>query len=295
MGGIPVQSLAFKHLNKLLCLLLCAVLLGLLCTGVSALPEERCQVLIDYRHENVTVSDASFKIYRIADLNSRQELSYVGAFSNLRFEADALADAVEELYTRVEKQNLVPERTFVTDAEGKASVSDLAPGAFLLVGEPTTVDGYVYYVDKQVVFLNESVLTLNPKSTRLPVGVKLISIKTVKFWDDNGYENERPREITVRLLKDGKTVHSVVLSEANNWSYTWNNLLPNARWTVAEDVPEGYKASIEESNHVFTVRNLYKDIPQTGQVWWPVITVLCVGLVLIVLGLSLRRSVRNEA
>lgn len=290
-----MRSAAFKQLNKLLSLLLCAVLLGLLCTGVSALPEERCQILIDYRHEDVTVSGASFSIYRIADLNSRQELSYVGAFSDLRFEADALIDAAEELYTRVEKQNLAPERTFVTDAAGQASVSNLTPGAFLLVGEPTTVDSFVYYVDKQIVFLDESVLTLNPKSTRLPVGVKLISIKTEKFWDDRGHENERPREITVRLLKDGKTVHSVVLSEANNWSYTWNNLLPNAHWTVAEDVPEGYKASIQETDHVFTIRNLYKNIPQTGQVWWPVITVLCVGLALIILGLSLRRSGRNEA
>lgn len=290
-----MQSPAFRHLNKLLCLLLCTVLLGLLCTGVCAQPERRCQLWIDYRHEGVAISQANFRLYRIAGLNSNLELSYSGAFSDLRLDAQALSDAAEELYLRVEKQSISPERTFVTDWNGKASVSDLTPGAYLLVGEPATVDASVYYVDKQVVFLHEDRMTMNPKCTQLPVGVKLISIQTVKFWDDHGHENERPREITVRLLKDGKTVHSVVLSEANNWSYTWNNLLPNARWTVAEDVPQGYKATIQEKDHVFTVINQYKNIPQTGQVWWPVITVFCLGLMLIVVGLSVRRSGRNEA
>lgn len=290
-----MRSTAFGYLNKLLCLLLCAVLLGLLCTGAWALPEDQCQLVIDYQYENISVSDAAFRIYRIAEFSSSQELSYTGIFSDLHLDAEALINAADELYSRVEDRDILPDRILITDSQGEASASDLEPGAYLLVCEPTSVDDYVYYVDKQVVFLKEGTLTLNPKSTRLPVGVKPISIKTVKLWDDRGHENKRPREITVRLLKDGKTVSTVILSEANNWSYTWHDLLPNARWTVEEDVPEGYQVTVQENDRVFTLTNQYKELPQTGQIWWPVITVLCVGLALIVIGLSVRRSGRNEA
>lgn len=290
-----MRSTVFQYLNKLLCLLLCVVFLGLLCVGAWALPEERCQLFIDYQHESVSVSGAAFRLYHIADFDSREELSYVGIFSDLRMEAEALSKTAEDLYSRVKDRGMLPDRTVTTDRNGKASVSDLPSGAYLLVCEPTTVGSYIYYMDKQVVFLKEDNLTLKPKSTRLPASVQLISIEAVKRWDDRGYENMRPREITVRLLKDGRTVSTVVLSQANGWKHTWDKLLPNARWTVEEDVPLGYKVTVQKSGNVFTLTNQYKNIPQTGQIWWPVIMALCLGMVLIVLGMVIRRSGRNEA
>jgi hypothetical protein len=53
--------------------------------------------------------------------------------------------------------------------------------------------------------------------------------------------------------------------------------------------------SIEQNEHLFTLTNQYKDIPQTGQIWWPVLTVLCLGLLLVVVGLALRRSGCHDA
>lgn len=286
---------ALRHLNKLLCLLLCAVFLGLLCMGVWAQPETGCRLVIDYHHEGHAIAEATFRLYRIADLSGEEELSYIGAFSNLSLDAEALSNEALNLYTRVENQGILPEYTMITDSQGMASVDSVAPGAFLLVGDPVRFNGFTYHVDKQVIFLKGETLTLHTKSTRLPEDMMLISVKTVKLWDDAGYENERPRAIGVRLLKDGKTVSSVVLSEANNWTYTWNGLLPNARWTVEEDVPEDYTVSVLEADHVFTLINHRKQIPQTGHIWWPVITVLCLGLALIVAGLVIRRGGRNEA
>lgn len=286
---------ALRHLNKLLCLLLCAVFLGLLCMGVWAQPETGCRLVIDYHHEGHAIPEATFRLYRIADLSGEEELSYIGAFSNLSLDAEALSNEALNLYTRVENQGILPEYTMITDSQGMASVDSVAPGAFLLVGDPVRFNGFTYHVDKQVIFLKGETLTLHTKSTRLPEDMMLISVKTVKLWDDAGYENERPRAIGVRLLKDGKTVSSVVLSEANNWTYTWNGLLPNARWTVEEDVPEDYTVSVLEADHVFTLINHRKQIPQTGHIWWPVLTVLCLGLALIVAGLVIRRGGRNEA
>lgn len=290
-----MRKKAAQQLNKLLCLLLCIVLTGLLFVGAFATTENRCQLVLDYHYQDTAISGAAFRTYRIADLSSNQELIYTDAFSDFNLNADQLLQACEELYNRVEEKALIPEKQLITDTDGIAFANDLAPGAFLLVCEPAVVGDFVYYCDMQVVILEEDVLTLLPKSTRLPVGERLISIQAVKVWDDRGYENKRPREITVRLLKDGKTVNSVTLSAENSWSHTWNDLLPNARWTVKEDVPKGYLATVEQAGYVFTLTNQYKNIPQTGHVWWPVLTVLGAGLLLVIIGLAIRRSGRNEA
>ena len=284
-----------RYLNKSLCFLLCTVFLCLLCIGVCAQPESRCCLTVEFQHESFPISNATFQLYRIADLGADRKLSYVEAFSDLRLDAETLSNAAYDLYARVEHQNLQPEQTLITDQDGIASAADLAPGAFLLVGVPATVNGFDYHVEKQVIFLEKETLTLRPKSTRLPSEAKLISIEAVKLWDDQGFENERPNAIVVRLLKDGKTVSSAVLSDTNGWRHTWNDLLPNANWSVQEDVPEGYKVTVRESENTFTLTNHRKEIPQTGHIWWPVLTVLCVGLALIVVGFTVRGRGRNDA
>lgn len=286
---------AAQQLNKLLCLLLCAILTGLLFVGVFATAGNQSLLVLDYHYQDTAISGAAFRIYRVADLSNNKELIYKDSFSDFVLTADQLLYAREELYNRIEEKSIEPEKLLITDNDGIAQAEDLTPGAFLLVCEPAVVGDFVYYCDMQVVILEEDILTLLPKSTRLPVGERLISIQAVKIWDDRGYENKRPREITVRLLKDGKTVDSVVLSGANGWSHTWNDLLPNARWTVQENVPEGYLATVEQAGYVFTLTNQYKNIPQTGHVWWPVFTVLGVGLLLVIVGLVIRRSGRNDA
>lgn len=285
-----MKSVAVRHFNKLLSLLLCAVFLVLLSVSVWAQIPLRCQLEIRYSYEELPISDAAFHIYRVADLNSDRRLTYVEGFSDLQLNMKELLDGADLLYSCVQEQNLPPEQILVTDSHGAASALNLHPGVFLLVGEPTVMDGYVYYVDQQVIFLQEDSLTLHPKSTRLPEQTRLISLKVVKVWDDPGYEDKRPREITVQLLKDSEVFSTVTLSNANGWSYTWNDLLPNARWTVQEDVPKGYKLTIQQSDGVFTLTNQYKDIPQTGQIWWPVVTALLVGVVLVAVGLFLRRQ-----
>lgn len=283
-----------QQLNRLLCLLLCTVLAGLLFIGVFATVGNQCQLVLDYHYQDTAISGAAFRIYRVADLNSDKELNYTDAFSDFHLNADQLLQAGKELFNRVEDKGLTPDKQLITDTDGIALANDLAPGAFLLVCEPAVVGDFVYYSDMQVVILDEDVLTLIPKSIRLPMGERLISIQAVKIWDDRGYENKRPNEITVRLLKDGKIFESAVLSETNGWSHTWNDLLPNVRWTVKEEVPKGYLATVEQTGNVFTLTNQYKNIPQTGHIWWPVLTVLGVGLLLVTVGLAIRRSGRNE-
>jgi len=77
-----------------------------------------------------------------------------------------------------------------------------------------------------------------------------------KIWEDNNYP-ERPAEVTVKLLKDGEVSEEVVLSEANQWTYTWDKLDDRSVWTVEEVVPEGYEAEYKlEDNNIFITNKM---------------------------------------
>ena len=141
------------------------------------------------------------------------------------------------------------------------------------------------------------------------------SYKVEKVWEGDE-ESFRPRSVTVQLLRNGKVYESAVLDESNDWTHTWNGLNTGYRWQVTEaDVPEGYTVSVSRSGRSFTVTNTWKtpadptdpvdpvdpvdptdpvdpvdpvdpndpggpddpSLPQTGQLWWPVILLLCCG------------------
>lgn len=83
-----------------------------------------------------------------------------------------------------------------------------------------------------------------------------------KIWEDNGYP-ERPDSVTAHLLRDGETFETVELNEANQWTYTWDELDDRYNWSVEEDVPAGYEVTYKtEDNKIFIVNHMdYEPIP----------------------------------
>ncbi len=290
-----------KDLYRLLCLLLGLVMFCLALPIGEAEAVPPCNLNIRYVYDGLPLSGVAFRLYRVAELNDRYEPVYTGVFADCRLDPENPESGILDLYALVEANHLQPAYQLTTDENGDAALTDLPAGVFLLVGESVTVGEDTYHVDKQLVSLPirqqgqwENTLTLQPKCTKLPVQ-KLIQITAVKRWEDRGYEQERPQAIGVNLLRDGKHVSTVVLSAANNWTHTWPDLLPNAKWSVSEDVPEGYSLTLERQGNTFILTNHRKTIPQTGQIWWPVITALGLGPVLMLLGLSLVRGKRRDA
>lgn len=298
-----------KHLKKgIIAALLCAVMNLLLCPTAWAANavdlNAKCVLTVEYTHEQEPIQGAEFRLYRVADMDAGQNLTLISGFEDVVMDPDDLHGTALQLFARVNGAAVEADVSFTTDELGLGSAEDLRPGAYLMVGQPITQGGRTHYVDPQLIICpqqrNEDGqmsydLTLRPKSTDVPTDMKPIEITVAKVWKDEGYEINRPVSITVRLLKNGKTVSTVVLSENNQWTHTWSDLLPNADWSVEEDVPEGYVANVEEWDGVFTLTNYRKDIDQTGQLWWPVAVLACAGFAMIVVGIILRRSVKNEA
>ena len=132
-----------------------------------------------------------------------------------------------------------------------------------------------------------------------------MDVKVLKVW--RGGAQQRPEEIRVQLLRDGKVCDTVTLSAENGWRHTWEGLDAAHGWQVVEQtVPEGYTVSISREGVTFVITNTLKpseepeptpgtpdtpgeNLPQTGVLWWPVPLLAVLGALLLLLGWGLRR------
>ena len=118
----------------------------------------------------------------------------------------------------------------------------------------------------------------------------------MKIWEDRGYEQKRPSEVTMQLLRDGVVFDTVKLTKENNWRHTWKDLPAKHTWTIAERAPEGYTVQVGRSGITYTIRNTYvpptppptvppkklPQIPKTGQLWWPVPVLAVLGCLFVI-------------
>ena len=154
----------------------------------------------------------------------------------------------------------------------------------------------------------------NPEETKIHV---------LKVWKQD-QEKERPDSIVVELLQtdvEGNTtvVDRQTLTKENQWSYTWKNLSTLMRWSVSEaEVPNGYTVAVTREGDTVVLTNTAKKsgnpdgevnppskkptdktvnkttdktsdkLPQTGQLWWPVIVLLFAGAICLLVGRVLR-------
>lgn len=144
-------------------------------------------------------------------------------------------------------------------------------------------------------------------------------IHVLKVWKQD-QEEERPESIVVELLQmdvEGNTtvVDRQTLTKENQWSYTWKNLSAQMRWSVSEaEVPKGYTVAVTCEGNTVVLTNTAKKpgkldgevnppskrttgkttdktsdkLPQTGQLWWPVLVLLFAGAICLLAGRVLR-------
>ena len=122
-----------------------------------------------------------------------------------------------------------------------------------------------------------------------------------KIWDDKGFENKRPKNITVYLLCNGDVYDEQILNDSNGWMYVWQNLpvIDEAgneiKWALSEENINGYTVKIEEKGDNFILTNSVQkpSLPQTGMLWWPVPVLAATGLLFLIVGGILRRRKEN--
>lgn len=280
-------------------------------TGIDL--QKRGSIRITLKSGGKPLPGVIFTLYRVADLTAEKNgnLSYrmTGDFEGCGADLDDLGaeNLAEHLAAYARDGAAVATKT--TDGNGSVAFRDLPLGLYLIVQEgraqgyysiaPFLVsvpmkgeDGRIYDVDA------------GPKVEPQPDQPGETKLTVKKVW--RGGDDHRPDSVTVHLLKDGRVVDTVILSKENGWKYTWEGLDSDARWTVAEEVPEGYTVKYSSGGKTITITNTRPDSPetpttpdnpkliQTGQLNWPVPILAGAGMVLVVLGWLLMRDKREN-
>ncbi len=285
-----------------------------------------CGLTISYEDNGVPLAGAAFSIYLVATVDEYGELTETEEFDafnvNIRGKNDdawkALASTLEGYALR---DGLAPAASGITDSSGRVSFPAgeraLTPGLYLVLGARHRQNGWIYDAQPAMVLLPALDMEANdwlydvavsPKHDSRPEPVDdTLTRKVLKVWKDEGHEAERPRAVTVQLLRDGVVYDTATLSARNNWRCTWEDLDAAYRWIVVEEAPGGYTVTITREGVTFVVTNTWggpgipvnptpgpDGLPQTGQTWWPVPLLIAVGLLLVVMGLLRRRGTADE-
>lgn len=322
-------------MNKRLISICLSLLLVFMLLPVSALAAGRIDLdqdvglTITYQDHGTPLSGAVFNIYLVATVNAYGELETTEQFKIFNVDIPGKADdtwraLASTLEGYVLRDNIAATDSGKTDRNGQIAFPTggkrLTAGLYLVLGERHTQDGYRYDATPFMVMLpsldkENNVwsydVAVSPKFDRSKIpgssGDDTITWKVLKLWEDKGQEKDRPEEVIVQLLRDGKVFDTVTLNAANNWRYTWTALDNGYSWTVVEKETDNYTVEVTQEGITFVVKNTHNEdipdepttptkptLPQTGQLWWPVPVLIAAGLLFVVIGLLRRRGAADE-
>lgn len=173
--------------------------------------------------------------------------------------------------------------TYADMTAGVLTLSDIPFGYYTVTESNAEVEGYTvetsYKVNSVAVDNATNVEIINWDASKLSAYVEVINtyteiptekidVSVTKNWDDNNNQDGiRPESVMIELFADGINVPDkrIELSEANNWTYTWTNLVKenvdgtDIIYAIAEVLPEGYTADISgDMAEGYTVTNTHE-------------------------------------
>lgn len=260
---------------------------------------------LTYKYEEQKLEGVEFNIYLLSTMDEEGELTPVPAFAAYEDMLDIRGKNDDAWYAASDVLNAVvqastsfqPTASAVTDVEGVAAFpsggEQLTKGLYLVTETIHTQDGYIYYTKPFMVLLpaRDAVtdqwiygVSVTPKKDKIPVAADY-TVK--KEWEDYGEGEYRPESITIHLYCDDVLYETIRLPHEGKWSYTWEDLDTNHKWSVKEDKVTGYKdPKITQEGNIFYVMNILNKpkLPQTGQLNWPVPVMIVTGLTLFAIG-----------
>lgn len=296
----------------ILCLL-AALCLSPVALAIDEIVQQPVSLTVEYHPGGQHGEGATMRLYRVADMTGFGTFTPSGKFAQLPYELNGLKDeqwdAVAYQIKSYADSNKITASAVQTVKNGKAVFQNLSCGLYLLTSD-MYMDGRKYYITKPalVCMPNHSDpdhsddwvyhVTMSPKPDTLNSDL----LKIRKIWR-NTTANDNLTPVIIHLIVNGHIHDTVTLAPDNNWSATFDNPLPSgADWSVVEiNVPTGYTASWSwDTDGQYIWINMVNtkngtppppppELPQTGQLWWPVPVLAVSGMLLFGLGWSRRR------
>lgn len=271
------------------------------------------QITVTTRCGDEAIPGVALEIYRISTMEETGELTVEETFRDYAQDLDirgkndsAWREMALALQQDIRQRELEPMARICSDDQGCGVFSQLPLGLYLILGGTWETENYVYAWDPFFALVpemdteNQNGIYQVDATAKLEKNPVTMDYRVIKIWEDACHASQRPGEITIHLLQDGEVYDTVTLPKDGRWQYTWEGLEGNHVWTVEEEVPAGYgQPEITREGNTFTIVNTcdkpgepeQPDLPQTGQLWWPVPILVLGGIICLAIGLIRRRNV----
>lgn len=281
---------------------------------------QECMLTLTYTCDGTAFEDVSVKLYKIADVSSDFQYTLTSHFELSELILNGVRTNGEwnvirsTLEAHIIAENIKSDAVAKTDSEGLVCFENLKPGLYLATVGTVTGKELTCFFDSALVALPglsadgrpQYQVTVASKSEMIPSSDKEIELKVLKLWKGDEGRNSRPKNIEVEIFRDGASFKKVVLSEDDNWSYSWTAKDDGAKWTVIErNTPSRYTMTAQNRDTSFILTNTYTpvkpdgpfDAPQTGDnsnIMLYVILMIVSGSILILLGIIGKRNAHEE-
>lgn len=285
-------------------LMLCLACIGILMCSISCMAATSdCTLTVKLFDSNkVAVDGIQISICKVADISGTDYIP-TEAFADSGISIAGLvnyptAEAANTVYQYVRKHQVESQSAYTQ--KGEAVFESLGRAIWLVY----CMEEQSYSFNPYLVFLPQAVsgkvqyeVVSEPKLEEVVTGQK--SIYVIKQWvDSENARGLRPESITVHLKKDNQIITSAKLSNKNGWSYTFTELSCQGNYSVEEEPVEHYAVKYNgDSQQGFVITNTYQSanrLPQTGQLWWPILMIAIAGACLVTLGIMELRNKRDE-
>jgi hypothetical protein len=278
------------------------------------LTDRDCALTLSYVCDQTVVTDMEVKLYQIASVSADFQYTLTSSFMPCGLELNGIHSAGEwnvirsTLEARIIADAIEVSAKANTDATGQVSFDSLQPGMYFAMADIVAQGENNCVFETVLVALPglfadgtwQYEMTVIPKSEKLPPVQEdeQTEMKVLKLWKGDEGNNRRPKNVEIELFKDGKSYQKVVLSQENNWSYSWPVKQDGAKWTVVErNIASGYTMTVEQRENTFVLTNTLpsqgpdgpEDPPKTGDtvnVMFYVVWMVISGSVLLILGLT---------
>lgn len=262
------------------------------------------------RRGNTILTGMNWRLYHVGKC---QGDNYVldGDFSNYpvlidKKSANVMNNAAVTLENYAILDNLPYINSGVIDDEGYLTFPNLKSGLYMVSGDVFNIKETFYQPSAALIEINTDTdksdvdLVVYPKVKYALLSEINLNNTVKKIWNDTKQSHE---PIDVEIYKNSELHETVTLSEENSWTYSWK-ATDYSQWRVKEAaVPADYIVNYQIDNGKYAIENTFTGIeapvvttipepqklPQTGQLWWPVIVMGSAGIILIIIGIKLKK------
>lgn len=281
--------------------------------------------------KNYPADNSVFDFYKVADVDEKMYMTLTGKYAPYASEFEinianadhaeaqkTWAETTDTLARLTEGEGISPDKSF-SCTDGVWRANDLEVGLYLVLSKPARKGNYTYWSLPMLVSI--PVNFDDPEHAMDPADIPYIqetdewiyeyeinikydckeipqqNYRVVKEWVNDGDGKTRPVNLEVRILKDGEVAETIKLNTSNNWTYSWTGDA-DAVYSVQEvKVPAGYTVSYSDNKTVFTIRNKYKEPPNTSDTTdlkWPMIGLCVGGAIALIAGIILLRDKKQS-